>query len=159
MIQLLSKVAIAPWGNPSLLGAGMIIYPTRNSSSLLVGALFFDRPFPEFLGLNSPLVPLGPAISTVPLAYAQPPFDHRMVSSSPYHRSSQSLSPRHPSLISPIDSTVDLSYRQEQYQQYVMAYDPVGTTSPSSAGSAAQWTDEVHHYPSGDSYTARQNPA
>jgi len=138
----------------------MIIYPTRNSSSLLVGALFFDRPFPEFLGLNSPVVPLGSAISTIPPVYAQPSFNHTIASASPYHeRSSQSLSPRHTNLNSPIDSTVDLSYGQEQYQQYVMAYGPVGTTSPSSAGSAAQWIDEVHQYPSGGSYTARQNPA
>jgi len=137
----------------------MIIYPTRNSSSLFVGALFFDRPFPEFLGLNSPDVPLGPAIPALSPVYAQPSFSHRIASASPYHeRSSQSLSPRHPNLNSPIDSAVDLSHRQEQYQQYVI-YGPVGTTSPSSAGSAAQWIDEVYHYPSGGSYTARQNPA
>jgi len=137
----------------------MIIYPTRNSSSLLVGALFFDRPFPEFLGLNLPDVPLGPAIPTLSPVYAQPSFNHRIASASPYHeRSSQSLSPRHPNLNSPIDSAVDLSHRQEQYQQY-MIYGPVGTTSPSSAGSAAQWIDEVYHYPSDGSYTARQNPA
>jgi len=135
----------------------MIIYPIRNSSSLLVGALFFDRPFPEFLGLNSPVVPLG---SAIPPVYAQFSFNHRIASTSSYHeRSSQSLSPRHPNLNSPIDSTVDLNYGQEQYQQYVMAYGPVGTTSPSSAGSAAQWIDEVHQYPSDGSYTARQNPA
>jgi len=139
----------------------MIIYPTQNSSSLLVGALFFDRPFPEFLGLNLPAVPFGPAISTVPPVYAQPSFNDRMVSESPYcQRSSQSLSPCHSNLNGPVDSAVDLSYRQEQYQQqYVMAYDPVGTISPSSAGSVAQWADEMYHYPSSGSYTARHNPA
>ncbi|KAH9050276.1 hypothetical protein EDB84DRAFT_595158 [Lactarius hengduanensis] len=41
-------LALAPWGQESLPGAGMMIYPTTSSVSLLVGAVFLIGPFPEF---------------------------------------------------------------------------------------------------------------
>jgi len=41
-------LALAPWGLDNLPGAGMMIYPTSSSSSLLVGAVFLSGPFPEF---------------------------------------------------------------------------------------------------------------
>jgi hypothetical protein len=41
-------VALAPWGQESPSGAGMMIYPTSSSVSLLVGAVFLIDPFPEF---------------------------------------------------------------------------------------------------------------
>ncbi|KAI0266564.1 hypothetical protein BC834DRAFT_823874 [Gloeopeniophorella convolvens] len=42
-------VAMAPWNAPdSLPGAGIMIYPTSTSVSLLVGAIFLSGPFPEF---------------------------------------------------------------------------------------------------------------
>ena len=42
------QVALAPWGQESPPGAGMMIYPTSSSVSLLVGAVFLIDPFPEF---------------------------------------------------------------------------------------------------------------
>lgn len=41
-------LALSPWGLDNLPGAGMMIYPTSSSSSLLVGAVFLSGPFPEF---------------------------------------------------------------------------------------------------------------
>ncbi|ETW78220.1 hypothetical protein HETIRDRAFT_242372, partial [Heterobasidion irregulare TC 32-1] len=43
-------VAFAPWNAPDRLpGAGVMIYPTPSSSSLLVGALFLSGNFPDFV--------------------------------------------------------------------------------------------------------------
>jgi hypothetical protein len=39
---------MAPWGMENLPGAGIMIYPTSSSQSLLVGAVFLSLPFPEF---------------------------------------------------------------------------------------------------------------
>ncbi|KAF9448142.1 hypothetical protein P691DRAFT_670085 [Macrolepiota fuliginosa MF-IS2] len=149
-------VAIAPWGTPALLGAGMIIYPAQNSSSLLVGALFFDRPFPDFLGLNAPIVPLGPAIPAVPPMHPQAPYTQGMIPASPYRQHGQSVSPHRSNPNSPVDTAAHAGHRQDQYQQYVMTYGP-GANSPSSASSTAQWTGEMH-YTSGGGYTSQQNP-
>ena len=38
---------MSPWGVDNLPGAGIMIYPTSSSPSLLVGAVFFG-PFPDF---------------------------------------------------------------------------------------------------------------
>jgi hypothetical protein len=46
--SLYSQIAMAPWGPDNLPGAGVMIYPTSSSSSLLVGAIFLSGPFPEF---------------------------------------------------------------------------------------------------------------
>jgi hypothetical protein len=43
-----TQLALAPWGLDNLPGAGMMIYPTSSSSSLLVGAIFLSGPFPDF---------------------------------------------------------------------------------------------------------------
>ncbi|KAJ3566457.1 hypothetical protein NP233_g6990 [Leucocoprinus birnbaumii] len=151
-------VAIAPWGTPALLGAGMIIYPAQNSSSLLVGALFFDRPFPDFLGLNSPVVPLGPAIPTVPPMHPQGQYPQGIVPTSPYHQhTSHSVSPHRSNPNSPVDTTTHPTHRQDQYQQYMMSYGPAGTATSPSTGSTAQWTTEMH-YTSGGGYPTQQNP-
>ena len=42
------QLALAPWGLDNLPGAGMMIYPTSSSPSLLVGAIFLSGPFPDF---------------------------------------------------------------------------------------------------------------
>ncbi|KAI0295723.1 hypothetical protein BC826DRAFT_268455 [Russula brevipes] len=41
-------LAMAPWGLDNIPGAGMMIYPTASSSSLLVGAIYLSGPFPDF---------------------------------------------------------------------------------------------------------------
>ncbi|KAI0300600.1 hypothetical protein B0F90DRAFT_1817641 [Multifurca ochricompacta] len=41
-------VAMAPWNQDNLPGAGIMIYPTSSTVSLLVGAIFLSGPFPEF---------------------------------------------------------------------------------------------------------------
>lgn len=47
------QVAFAPWNTPDTLpGAGIIIYPTQSSTSLLVGALFLSGSFPDFIVYN-----------------------------------------------------------------------------------------------------------
>lgn len=46
--SLHSQIAMAPWGPDNLPGAGVMIYPTSSSTSLLVGAIFLSGPFPEF---------------------------------------------------------------------------------------------------------------
>ena len=48
MDSLHVQVALAPWGQETPPGAGMMIYPTSSSVSLLVGAVFLIDPFPEF---------------------------------------------------------------------------------------------------------------
>lgn len=149
---------IAPWGTPALPGAGMIIYPAQNSSSLLVGALFFDRPFPDFLGLNSPVVPLGPAIPPVPPMHPQSQYTPGMVPASPYASHEQSVSPHRSDPNSPVDMTVaHAGHRQDQYQQYLMTYPPAGSPPSSTGSQAAQWTGEIHYNSSGG-YTTQQNP-
>ncbi|TCD65384.1 hypothetical protein EIP91_002748 [Steccherinum ochraceum] len=47
-------IAIAPWNAPDRLsGGGLILYPTVTSQALLVGAVFLQTQFPDFLGINS----------------------------------------------------------------------------------------------------------
>ncbi|KAJ3558279.1 hypothetical protein NM688_g1018 [Phlebia brevispora] len=43
-------VAIAPWNVPDrITGAGIILFPTTTSRSILVGALFLNSNFPDFI--------------------------------------------------------------------------------------------------------------
>ncbi|THH14573.1 hypothetical protein EW146_g5771 [Bondarzewia mesenterica] len=50
LLQDNEVVAYAPWNVPDrLLGAGIMMYPTPSSSSLLVGALFLSGNFPDFV--------------------------------------------------------------------------------------------------------------
>ncbi|KIY44140.1 hypothetical protein FISHEDRAFT_8650, partial [Fistulina hepatica ATCC 64428] len=43
-------VALSPWPDHSRFpGAGIIIFPTENTSSLLIGAMFLASPFPDFV--------------------------------------------------------------------------------------------------------------
>ncbi|KAI0087442.1 hypothetical protein BDY19DRAFT_893060 [Irpex rosettiformis] len=51
------SVAFAPWNVPDKIqGAGIILFPTGTSRNLLVGALFLQTNFPEFI-LNANLLP------------------------------------------------------------------------------------------------------
>ncbi|KAL1719149.1 hypothetical protein EV715DRAFT_251897 [Schizophyllum commune] len=68
-------IAIAPWGVDSRLhGAGMIIFPAENSTSLLVAGLFPYNPFPDFITMA--MLPMQsqqyyPPMSSVPLPMQQ----------------------------------------------------------------------------------------
>ncbi|EPQ54228.1 hypothetical protein GLOTRDRAFT_130607 [Gloeophyllum trabeum ATCC 11539] len=56
MLAQNQMVAYAPWNSPRLPGAGILIYPNPSSSALLVGAIFLNSAFPDFLG-----IPTSPA--------------------------------------------------------------------------------------------------
>ncbi|KAH8096892.1 hypothetical protein BXZ70DRAFT_895665 [Cristinia sonorae] len=46
-------VAVAPWNSSDRTsGGGLILYPTVTSTALLVGAIFLQNGFPDFLGVN-----------------------------------------------------------------------------------------------------------
>ncbi|KIM37198.1 hypothetical protein M413DRAFT_13544 [Hebeloma cylindrosporum] len=56
-------IAVASWAPNTFPGAGMIIYPAQNSGAVLVGALFLDTAFPNFVGgIPSPISPVTPTI-------------------------------------------------------------------------------------------------
>lgn len=75
---------MAPWptpGYPELRsGAGILIFPNAASTGLLIGAVFLDTPFPDFLGLlpgnytgaNPSAIPSGLPSTTV--SAGAPPF-------------------------------------------------------------------------------------
>ncbi|KAF5375725.1 hypothetical protein D9615_009352 [Tricholomella constricta] len=87
-------VAIASWGSDDIPGAGVIIFPAQNSSSLLVGALFLTNPFPAFVtSTSSPPIPLSP--SQMQMAYGaqyQQPIA-TYATSSRHHNSTSSQQP------------------------------------------------------------------
>lgn len=90
-------IATAPWGTGELHGAGIIIYPAANSSSLLVGALFLTTAFPPLvLGkppLRMPLPPFREILSGIPelqLAACSPSSVSHGISQSPAVTSSMS---------------------------------------------------------------------
>ncbi|KIP06340.1 hypothetical protein PHLGIDRAFT_119048 [Phlebiopsis gigantea 11061_1 CR5-6] len=70
-------VAVLPWNTPGPLsaGAGIIIFPTGSSRNLLVGALFPDTTFPEFIGSPSLIprsIPYSPTSGHDPFDPAPP---------------------------------------------------------------------------------------
>ncbi|EKM75164.1 hypothetical protein AGABI1DRAFT_109620 [Agaricus bisporus var. burnettii JB137-S8] len=138
-------VVIVPWGTPALRGAGMIIYPAQNSSSLLVGALFFDRPFPAFLGSSSPLIPFGLAIPAAPPMHPQPHYAQGMVPASSYDAHGQSVSPRRSHPDSPAEAILSHGGpRQDQYQHYMMTYGQGNADSSPASVSSVHWTSEMN---------------
>lgn len=158
MLQLFFKVAIAPWGTPALRGAGMIIYPAQNSSSLLVGALFFDRPFPNFLGSSPSVIPFGLAIPAVPPMHPQTHYGQGMVSTPSYDTSGQSVSPHCPNTDSPADINMPHAVpRDVPYNPYMISYGQGNPDSSPASVSSVNWTSEMH-YNSGGGNSSQQNP-
>ncbi|TDL18797.1 hypothetical protein BD410DRAFT_792982 [Rickenella mellea] len=48
-------VALIPWNSPGRLsGSGIIVFPTSTATGLLVGAVFLNSPFPDFVVSPSP---------------------------------------------------------------------------------------------------------
>jgi len=74
-------IAIAPWNDPERLpGAGILLFPTASSTALLVGVIFLESPFPDFL--VDPLRQNASAIPTGLPASTPGPFSSQMYSSS-----------------------------------------------------------------------------
>jgi hypothetical protein len=136
----------------------MIIYPAQNSSSLLVGALFFDRPFPAFLGLSPSATPFGLAIPAVPPMHPQTLYGQGMVSPHSYDTPGQSSNQQCSDTGGP--ANINMSHtipRQVPYNPYMMTYGQGNPdTSPTSASSIT-WTSEMH-YGSGGGNSTQQNP-
>ncbi|KAF9010274.1 hypothetical protein BDQ17DRAFT_1388208 [Cyathus striatus] len=139
-------VAVAAWGTNIFPGGGIIIYPAQNSSALLVGALFFDTPFPDFvLGHSTPPnIPMSPGMMQ---QARHPYYQQTMVPQASYGSPSHhahSRSPHRSNPNSPIEHPVP-GHRQEQYR-YIMPRGPYANPGQSSADPSA-WTpeDEAHY--------------
>ncbi|KAG6906301.1 hypothetical protein DXG01_014670 [Tephrocybe rancida] len=103
-------VAVASWGSDDIPGAGIIIFPAENSSSLLVGALFLTDSFPPFItGTPSPPTPLSPLLQSAYGSQFQQPISS-YVASSRHHHSTASQQP-----MSYLSSPAD-AHRQHQYR-------------------------------------------
>lgn len=119
-------VGISSWGSDAIPGAGVIIFPASNSSSLLVGALFLTSPFPDFV-LGSP-IPLSPG--------AMPGYAAPYQSLSPPYASSS----RHHQTSSPPEQSYSINHAntgngQDQYRYMV----PRTYSTSSSSSSGDQW--------------------
>ncbi|KAF8903896.1 hypothetical protein CPB84DRAFT_1773650 [Gymnopilus junonius] len=127
-------VAVASWAPNTFPGGGMIIYPAQNSSAVLVGALFFDIPFPSFIsGVSLPVSPISPHGMQPPrhMQYQQRISTTAPYSSSPHHRHAPSLSPHHSDHNSPIEQPI-ASRRPDPYP-YIMPRPGYNLGQPSSS--------------------------
>ncbi|KAG6819787.1 hypothetical protein H0H93_008702 [Arthromyces matolae] len=126
-------VAVASWGTDNIQGAGIIIFPAQNTSSLLVGALFLTSAFPEFIvGTPSPPTPLSPPLHpTYPPPFQQPLSSY--VASSRHHHSA-SPQQQIPYPATPIDE-LSSTHRQQNYRFATMRTYSTNRTalSPESA--------------------------
>ncbi|KAJ3508284.1 hypothetical protein NLJ89_g5840 [Agrocybe chaxingu] len=96
-------VAVASWAPNTFPGGGIVIYPAHNSSAVLVGALFFDMPFPDFIaGISSPISPLTP-MAMQPSRHAQ---------------HAPSLSPHRSDPNSPVEQPI-AAHRQDPYRYII----------------------------------------
>lgn len=109
---MIEQVAIAQWGTPNHQGAGMIIFPSGNSSAMLVGVLFISEPFPSFISGSPP-----PQHQLYPMTQAPP---HGYPSSRP-HPGNPPLAPTDrmiPNPHSPLDPRSAATYRYTIPAQY-----------------------------------------
>ncbi|PPQ86684.1 hypothetical protein CVT25_006759 [Psilocybe cyanescens] len=154
-------VAIASWEPNTFPGAGMVIYPAQNSSAVLVGALFFEMPFPHFIaGVPSPIMPISPHAMqhTSRHPYQQRISTNIPYGSSPHHR--PSLSPHHSDHNSPIEPIA--AHRQDPNFRYIMPrsnHPGYNIGQPSSSSEAPGWTnikdEDENNYAA---YPAHQHP-
>ncbi|EJC98209.1 uncharacterized protein FOMMEDRAFT_143305 [Fomitiporia mediterranea MF3/22] len=83
-------LCIAPWPAPGFpetrTGAGILIFPSAASMGLLIGAVFLNTPFPDFMGLFSGGAGGGPSANAVPsgLPFAAPTSLDYTFAASPY---------------------------------------------------------------------------
>ena len=124
-----------PWGAPDRLpGAGMILYPTPGSTTVLVGAVFLASQFPEWAlpprvasGSGPPLPqPLQPA----PQAYAYNPGAYGAYAQQQQQQQQEQQNPYGP------PSTQ--RYNTAQQQQYMLA-----PSSASTTNSDGSWPADV----------------
>ncbi|CAA7268258.1 unnamed protein product [Cyclocybe aegerita] len=113
-------VAVASWAPNSFPGGGIIIYPAHNSSAVLVGALFFDMPFPDFItGTSSPMSPITP-MAMQPSRHAQ--YPQQRIITTPYvpspYRHAPSLSPHRSDPNSPVEQPI-AAHRQDPYRYII----------------------------------------
>lgn len=81
ILLLNQMVAVAPWAaSDRLPGAGVVLFPCRNSNNLLFGAILLTSQFPDFI-VGSPtasMAPLPATISHRQPTYTQSPYPHHM---------------------------------------------------------------------------------
>ncbi|KAJ8509447.1 hypothetical protein ONZ45_g8385 [Pleurotus djamor] len=134
-------VAIAAWNTDKIDGAGMIIYPSPNSSALLVGALFLYTPFPDFILSPAPVSP-GSLVSPSASRHHHYPASSYTSTSSSSSAATSAARHRHP---------------DDQYR-YIMPRTTVPSNAPTTAdpwSPAVKSEDEAsyshahhhHHYP------------
>ncbi|KAF9500602.1 hypothetical protein BDN71DRAFT_1028871 [Pleurotus eryngii] len=134
-------IAIASWNTDKIEGAGMIIYPSQNSSALLVGALFLYAPFPDFI-MNA--APLSPGIISPSPRHQYP--QHAASSSGPYTSSSRhhqtSSSQRHATghPASQSDPT-NPGLRHDQYRYIMPRTVPSNYPGSSTSASDPTWSN------------------
>ncbi|KJA21428.1 hypothetical protein HYPSUDRAFT_42078 [Hypholoma sublateritium FD-334 SS-4] len=164
MLHENQAVAVASWAPNTFIGSGMVIYPSSNSSAVLIGALFFDTSFPPFIGyVSSPVSPIS-SLAMQPSRHG--PYQQRVVAVPPYdgsspHRHAPSLSPHRSDHNSPIEQPI-AAHRQEHYHRYNVprpghpGYADLGQASSSQIG----WTSNVKTEDENNysSYPSHQNP-
>lgn len=107
----------------------MIIYPSSNSSAVLVGALFFDSPFPNFIPAPPPPIsPKSPAHSAhSPHSAVNSPYGQKTISVPSYDdpsisRQGQSISPhRRSNPNSPLVEQPIAQHRQHDPYHFMLA--------------------------------------
>ncbi|KAF9478956.1 hypothetical protein BDN70DRAFT_807833 [Pholiota conissans] len=140
-------IAVASWAPDTFHGAGMIIYPSSNSSAVLIGALFFDTSFPSFIGYAPPsMSPISPLAMQPPPRHSQYP-QQRIVAVPPYegsspHRHAPSLSPHRSDHNSPIEQPI-AAHRQDPYHRYIMPRPGYPELAEGSTSSQIGWTGNV----------------
>lgn len=124
-------------------GAGIIIYPARNSTAILVGALFFFNAFPSFVdGVLSPNLPVSSGVMASSSGSAQ--YQHR-IAAVPHYGPSQDHHHHRPSSSSPHNSdhnspVEDPSHSQDAFR-YVLSRDGNLATYQGSSSAEATWSN------------------
>lgn len=72
LTRVTPQICVAPWNDPNRpVGSGILLLPTTSSTGLLVGAIFLDEPFPDFI-FNDASHPATAIPAGLPSAYPYP---------------------------------------------------------------------------------------
>ncbi|KAF9528645.1 hypothetical protein CPB83DRAFT_766425 [Crepidotus variabilis] len=134
-------IAVANWDSDTFPGAGIIIYPAQNTSAVLVGAIFFDSGFPDFVGGTPTPITSGPSSIMQPSRRSL--YEPRISSTGGYVSSSR----HHPTLLpshdsgptSPREQPIAAHNRHGDYR-YMMTMPPHPTYGVSQPSTAEAWT-------------------